>query len=50
MKNLYIIPGFGFSPNYQAYQKIGRYAEGKGYRVFYVPIDWTKPLSKQIIK
>jgi alpha-beta hydrolase superfamily lysophospholipase len=50
MKNLYIIPGFGYSSRRPEYLKIGKYAQKKRYRVFYVPIDWTKPLSKQIIR
>ncbi len=48
-KNLYIIPGWEDSPYQKEYKELQKNAEEKGYRVYFVEVDWKKPLSEQVI-
>jgi len=49
-KTLHIIPGYGHNVEMPEYKKIGKCAQEKGYHVLYESINWTQPISKQIIK
>ena len=46
---LYVIPGYGHTAKMSEYLSIKKCAQRKGYKVSIVSIDWTTPISQQLI-
>lgn len=46
---LYVIPGYGHTAKMPEYRSIKECAQLKGYKVSILSIDWTAPISQQLV-